>query len=381
MWHHQLYELSHYFKEDSALLFGIALTFVALWTYSANPRALTAAGLGAACALAVSAKYIGVIGLLLAIPVMIRARGRGLGAFLAAFAGVFALANLPVFMNWQTFLASFDRETALVIKGQGGATQRVPHTEYWTIFRDNTTPIVWVLLIAFLISRYRERRQLDLTAWLTVVFPFAYAVALSFSPKTNDRYFLPATAMFTLFAAIGACDLARLWRRSAVVAVAGVLLVVAELPSWSTSHPGWVAYERAFQRDDNAELIKFLRSEVPGDAVLLKDNRIALPDPERDKHAARAGVIPQKVIARRYAADFGPLDQLKQRGVTHVIVSESDYGRYFRGSLRPQKGEEGKFAKSREFYERLFKEAELLEEWDRGTVIYLHPGIRVYRLR
>jgi len=120
---------------------------------------------------------------------------------------------------------------------------------------------------------------------------------------------------------------------------------------------------------------------VPGDAVLLKDNRIALPDPGRDKHAARAGIIPQKVIARRYAADFGPLDQLKQSAVTHVIVSESDYGRYFRGSLRPQKGEEGKFAKSREFYERLFKEAQLLEEWDRGTVIYLHPGIRVYRLR
>jgi hypothetical protein len=64
-----------------------------------------------------------------------------------------------------------------------------------------------------------------------------------------------------------------------------------------------------------------------------------------------------------------------------VIVSETDYGKYFRRNLRPKKGEEGKFSQSRQFYERLFREGELLEEWDRGTVIYLHPGIRVYRLR
>jgi hypothetical protein len=381
MWHHQLYELSHYFKEDPALLFGLALSFLALWLYSAAPRAATAAFLGAACAIAVSAKYIGVIGLLFAVPVVIRARGRGWGAFLAAFALVLGVANLPIFANWETFVASFGRETDLVVKGQGGATQRIPHTEYWTIFRDNTTPAVWAFLVVFLVARWRERRQLDLAKWLIVVFPFAYAVALSFSPKTNDRYFLPAAAMFTLFAAIGACDLARIWRNRAVLPIAAILLVAAELPSWSTSHPGWLEYERAFQRDDNADLIAFLLRRVSPDAVLLKDNRIALPDPERQKHAARLGIIPQKVIARRYAADFAPLDQLKASGITHVIVSETDYGKYFRRSLRPQKGEEGKFAKSREFYDRLFKQAELLEEWDRGTVIYLHPGIRVYRLR
>jgi hypothetical protein len=355
--------------------------FLALWLYSAAPRATTAAFLGAACALAISAKYIGVIGLLLAVPVIIHARGRAWLAFFAAFVSLLVLANIPIFTNWQTFVASFGRETDLVVKGQGGATQRIPHTEYWTIFRDNTTPVVWALLVVFLVARWRERRQLDLAKWLVVAFPFAYAVALSFSPKTNDRYFLPATAMFTLFAAIGACDLARIWRNRAVLPIAVTLLVLAELPSWSTSHPGWLEYERAFQRDDNADLIAFLLRRVPADAVLLKDNRIALPDPGRQKHAARMGIIPQKVIARRYAADFAPFDQLTASGITHVIVSETDYGKYFRRSLRPQRGEEGKFAKSREFYERLFKQAELLEEWERGTVIYLHPGIRVYRLR
>ncbi len=380
-WHHQLYELSHYFKEDPALLFGLSLSFLAMWLYNSRPTSGSAAFLGAACAVALSAKYVGVIGLLLAIPVMIRARGRAWSLFLAAFLAVVAIANLPIFTNWTTFQDSFSRETDLVIKGQGGSTQKVPHSEYWTIFRDNTTPVVWVLLLVFLANRWRERRQLDLTAWLIVAFPFAYAVALSFSPKANDRYFLPASAMLTVFAAIGACDLARRWRWSGTMWISALLLVSAELPSWSESHPGWLAYERAFQRDDNAELIKYLRTEVPPDAVLLKDNAIALPDPKKQKHAARVGIIPQRVIARRYAADFGPFDTLKGAGITHVIVTETDYGRYFRERLKPQKGQENEFAKSRDFYQRLFKEAELLNEWDRSTVIYLHPGIRIYRLR
>jgi hypothetical protein len=160
-----------------------------------------------------------------------------------------------------------------------------------------------------------------------------------------------------------------------------VCLIVAQFPSWSKSRPGWLEYERAFQRDDTAEMIDFLNKEVPANAIILKDNRIALPDPDRKKHASRLGVIPQKVIAERYAADFGTFDELSAKDVTHVIISEQDYGRYFRKSLKPQKGAESKFTESRKFYERLRKEGDLLWERKRGTVIYLHPGIEVYRLR
>jgi hypothetical protein len=148
----------------------------------------------------------------------------------------------------------------------------------------------------------------------------------------------------------------------------------------SASRPGWLAYARAFRVDDHADLIEWLKREVSPAAILLKDNRIALPNPQRKKHAGRLGVIPQKVIAKRYAADFATFDELKTKGITHLIVSESDYGKFFRERLRPKKGEEVEFTRRREFYSRLFAEAELLWERERGTVIYLHPGIRVYRL-
>lgn len=380
--HHQLFELSHYFKEDSALLIGMGASALALAYYADRPSVLRALGLGAACGLAISGKYLGAVMLLMAIPVLIRKPTPRGGVYFAVGLVVVILAsNWPILSNFATFRESFDREMVLVVKGQGGATQRIPHAEYWTIFRDNTTPVMWVLLAVFIGARWKQRHSLKLTEWMLVLFPFVYALALSFSPKTNDRYFLPATAWFTLFAAFGASDLAAAWNRRGVWLTTALLVVLAQFPTWSNSHPGWLGYDRAFAVDDNTNLIDFLRTQVPKEAVLLKDNRIALPDPEKKKHAARAGTVPQKVIAKRYAADAGEFSKLAEQGITHVIVSESDYGKFFRESLRPQKGEEASFARRRKFYSDLFAEAEPIWEAERGTVIYLHPGIRVFRLR
>lgn len=377
--HHQLYELSHYLKEDSALLFGISLSLLATWLYGERPTTKRAVFLGVSCALATSGKYVGAMTLLLALPILVLRRGErpvnAWAAFVLSLLLTLAAVNFPLFGELQTFRDSFSREVKLVAEGQGGSTQRVPHTEYWTSFRDNTTPLIWAALLLCLVARWRERRQLRAAEWLIIALPFVYTIILSFSPKANDRYFLPATAVFTLLAGLAIMDLPRKW-----MIPAAALLVAGQFPSWSKSRPGWLEYERAFQSDDTADMIEFLRKDVPANAVILKDNRIALPDPEKKKHAARLGVIPQKVIAEKYAADFAKFDELTGKGVTHVIVSEQDYGRYFRKSIKPQKGAESKFAESRKFYERLRSEAKSLWSRDRGTVIYLHPGIEVYEL-
>ncbi|MDB6149939.1 MAG: hypothetical protein JWQ44_1387, partial [Chthoniobacter sp.] len=211
-----------------------------------------------------------------------------------------------------------------------------------------------------------------------------YAIALSFSPKENDRYFLPATAFFTLLAALAIVDAARLFQkrlhRTWVTFGAGAALVLGQLPSW-------IRYEQAFQRDDNAELIAWIRDKLPPTAVLAKDSRIQLPDPDRKKHAARLGVIPQRVVHRKpgkkpvkYVADLGSIAELAASGITHLVVSQSDYGRFDRKSLRPQPNERADFERCKEFYESLLRDGDLMFERERGTVIYLHPGIRVYRI-
>lgn len=385
---HQLFELAHYMKEDSALLLGMALTFLAGFHFSRQPSGRAALLLGGACGLAISGKYIGVMALGVALPLLWQApggrRGAWIGGFAAAGVATFALVNLPLLTDLATFRASFDRELGLVVKGQSGTTRSVPHTQYWNIFVDNTTPAIWALVLVFLGARWRERRAVPLAEWLIIAFPFAYALALSFSPKSNDRYFLPATAIFTLLAALGVQDVARLLgakvRASWAIGAAVVLLV-----GWQG--PSFARYWRAFQHDDTGELLAWLRAaqEVPAEALIGRDNRVGLPDPRDADRAAAIGPIPQKVVSAKagFAADLGSLEEMRAKGITHVAVSESNYGKFFLESLRPQAGEKEDFARRRAFYEELLRAdppIRLLFDRDRGTVLYLHPGLRVYRI-
>ncbi len=387
--HHHLFELSHYLKEDSALLAGFALSFLMLLACWWQPTNLRVALLGMACGLAVSGKYLGVLSVALAVPTLWRTperRSLRLGVFAAALVGTFAAVNYPLFLHLATFRESFGREVDLVVQGQRGMTRSVPHLQYWNVFIDNTTPAIWGLLAVFLHARWRERRSLSLPEWMIIIFPFAYALALSFSPKTNDRYFLPATAIFTLQAALGTADLAHAfaWRHTRRRWLTGAVVVLLAFQLVSPPEPvhwkHFAEYWRAFQSDDNADAIEWVRTKLPADAVIAKDNRVALPDPTKKKHAERFGVIPQKVRAERFAADVGAFDELRSKGVTHVAVSESDYGRFFLKGLRPQAGERADFERRKAFYEALLGDGKLLFERDRGTVIYLHPGVRIYRL-
>ena len=376
MLHHQLFELSHYMKEDAALLLGLALAWLAAFAFERRPTLMLAAALGGACGVAVSGKYIGVIALLAAGPALWRARVPGrcwrVLAFAAALALVLVAVNWPLISQLDTFRASLARETSFVVSGQKGTTNRVPHTLYWNVFIDNTTPAIWLLLLFFLTARWRERRTLTPVQWHLIAFPFAYALALSLSPKSNDRYFLPATAAFALLAALGTVDVSRTIQYRFVGWLAAAVLIFGQGGSW-------IRYNSAFQRDDSREFVAWCLANLPRDAVIAKDSRIWLPDSKKPDAVPR-DAIPQKVLAAKFVADLGTLDELRAQGVTHVAVSESDYGRFFLKSVRPQPGQDAVYFRRKAFYEALLREGKLLFEWERGTVIYLHPGIRIYRI-
>ena len=384
--HHQFFELSHYLKEDTALFFGVALTFLVVFLFAQRSTTLLAAALGVAVACAISGKYIGLAVLVVVVPVLWRipseGKARHWGAFAVALALALLLINLPMILHPAAFAESFHREMQLVVHGQQGTTRRVPHTLYLNIFRDNTTPIIWVLLIVFLGRCWMERRALTLVEWLLVAFPFAFTLVLSFSPKSNDRYFLPATAMFTLFAAIGAVDLGRLltrwfsirnlWIVPCAILVLGQVVSLAPPTDWRTLTP----YLDAFQTDDNRDLLDFVHAHLPQKAVVVKDNRVLLPDAENPRDATRFAPMPQKIMARRYAADLGTIDELRKLGVTHIAVSESDYGGFLLESVHPRKGESADFERRKLFYEELLRNGTPIFLRDRGTVLYLHPGLR-----
>jgi len=389
--HQQLLELAHYMKEDPALLLGIALTFLALEGLRRRPSATRALLLGAACGVAASGKYLGVVALACALPVVLaaaslsgRQRAARLGLLLAGAAAVFALVNLPLLGNLAASRASLDREVGLVVEGSRGLSRSVPHTIYLNIFADNTTPAIWLLLGVYYWRFGRTRREQDAVGWVIALFPLLLTIAFSFSPKTNDRYFLPLTATFYYLAALGLCELIEkvlpawrpaLVRRPALTAAAVFLAaILLELPRTRD-------VLRAFQHDDRRELAEYIAAHLPPDARIVQDERVILPS-ERNRRRDRIVFdLPQEVVAgKNYAAELGDLEKLRADGFTHVAVTESSYGRYFLESMAPKAGAEGEYTQRRTFYERLFREGTLLFERPRGTVVYLHPGLKLYRL-
>lgn len=405
--HHQLYELAHYMKEDSALLFGVAWTFLAALAYHQRPTLWRVAVLGAGCALAISGKYIGVLMLGVALPVLWitsrtarEKRWAHVGVFFGALVVVLVAVNFSLFAHLLTFRESFHRELNFVVKGQGEMTRSIPHALYWNVFIDNSTPIIWLLLVSLISVCYERWERLALPQKLLLWFPFIYGLMLSFSPKENDRYFLPATAVLTTLAAVGAeslpyllSSLYRVWdtrmaqrilsrdSRSWIMIVASAALLILQFTGWSATKPGWSQYDAAFVRDDIAALVAYLRKELPSEAVIAADTRAGLLDPKRKKNKDRVQGVKQKMTVSKVISDLGTLDELRAKGYTHVVVSESSYGRFFR-DLRPKDPKKNaEFETGRQFYKDLWESGELLFERDRGTVIYLHPGIRVYRIQ
>ena len=380
MLHHQVFELAHYMKEDTALFLGIALSLLALAIFWRRPNARAAAFVGFACALALCGKYIGAVMLLAAIPILWRASrpGGSRASRLAVFAAVFLLTtvliNFPLLQNLTTFQHSLGREVTLVAEGQNPApgAPRIGSSAYIGAFFDNTTPAIWLCLLAHLFWKWKRRASLSPLDWTLTLFPFAYALMLSLSPKTNDQYFLPATAMFTWLAALGALDIAAL-RPRIPAAVCVLILAACQLPSF-------VQYDRAFRIDDRKDLRAWLDANLSGSDLIAQDYRsVKLPLPGKNRSVNHQPPLAQRVLASdKIAGELGTLDDLKQQGVTHLIVSQNDYGRFFRKASGAQTGEA--FVRARTFYETLFSSGELLWERPRGAVIYLHPGLRVYRI-
>lgn len=379
--HHQLFELAHYFKEDTSLLFGLGVWLLGLALHARRPRWSTAALVGAGAALAVSGKYIGVFALPLSlwlIPHQAQSgrRGSQLAAFFGAFAAVVALVNFPLLLQLGTFESSFHREIGLVVNGQQGMTRSVPHTVYLNAFRDNLHFALWIFLPVALWSAWRHRREWTALEGLILILPVVYMTLLSFSPKAHDRYFLPASALFVCSVALGMNALGRFprWRKAlpALLALA-VLLQVTGLPKRDLR-----SYYRAFQSDDRAELTAWLNTRPPGD-VIAQDRRTLLPTPEQPKFLPYQPALAARVVDEPLEK-FAGLDALRAQQVTLAVLCQDDFGRYDLKSLRPQHGGESAYQRTGALYRVLREGRTPLWERPRGLVLYLHPGLKVFSL-
>lgn len=374
---HELFELAHYFKEDPALLLGISAFFLALLAYDRAPTGGRALALGAALGLAISGKYIGAFALPFA-AILLWQRRDTLGlarASLLALAGLVAvlgLVNLPIFLHPALFADGFTREVDFVVAGHKGITRSVPHGVYWKIFIDAVMPVRWLpvvglLLVLYYAGLWRRRAEITRAEWLLAAFPIAFAVLLSFSPKTHHRYFLPDSAILLTLATIGAARLPQwisLPRRLAHLPAALLVLAIA------VQTPTFLDYYLGFRYDGRTALADYVRAHIPAGTVIVQDKRVDLD----------ALGLPYQFRGKLFAADEGPLDKLRAQGVEYIAVAEGDYGRFFLKNLRPTDEGADDYARRHAFYEQLFAQGEKLYECPPGTLQYLQPHLILYRL-
>ncbi len=378
----QLFELAHYFKEDTALLFGVACWFFALALFWKRPSAGRLILLGIGAGLAASGKTLGLFALplslgLLAFHPTLPRRWSRLALFSVSFLVVLVAINFPVVTQWSAFRQSFHKELNLAVGGHGGMTRSIPHDVYLTAFRANVIFLLWPLILWYYVRCWRERRTLSGAEAVVALFPVLYLAILSFAPKTNDRYFLPATALFLCTAAMGMSllrdHLARRGLSPKHFRLATIALIVVGV-SAQFLHKGLPRYYRAFQVDDTADLAAWVNTHLP-DAHIAIDDKVMLASEKYDRYAPYQPAI-HATVAPKPVEDFADIEELRQAGVTHVVLTQAVYGRYDLKSLRPKSGFKDEYERKKELYADLLA-AKPLWSRDRGTVVYLHPGLEV----
>jgi hypothetical protein len=268
-------------------------------------------------------------------------------------------------------------------------TRSVPHGVYWKVFTDAMMPEKWmrflpgmmILLAAFYLALLLRRKQVRAAEWMVAFFPIGFGLLLSFFPKTHVRYFLPATAIIIMLAALGAAALSRfLWKGRPLFGRTGTLwpAMIALTVAVAMQLPTFLDYYHGFSFDGRTAMASYLKQHVPPGTIIAQDKRVDLD----------ALKLPYDFRGKLFAAEAAQdkdtkkisFDLLRAQGIEYVAVAEGDYGRYFEKRLRPTDAGAKEFAERHEFYKRLFAEGEKVFECQPGTLQYLQPHIMLYRL-
>ena len=358
------FELAHYFKEDPSLLFGVGLSLVAMQVYGEKPSHLRAALLGAACGVAASGKYAGLMVLPFAVYAVVAAhRARDLGTLVFFALGVFTLINLPMLSVPELWKSRVDLEVSRLQAPPLRNPRSIPHGVYFAIFRDQASPVILGLIAVYVASIWRRKFRLSPVEWSLLLLPAIYIAVLSFIPTTSDRYILPVSVLLACVAAAGLGPLLGLkhgkyW--------AGLL--VAASVAWQS--PRLYAENLAFASRRHDEVLAFIEAKLPPSAVVLADNYQSLaPRQEENPTLKQRPLEPNET-----------LDTLRQSGVTHLLITSKRYPIFTPDNRKTSGLSPGEDEKMRELYAEIFSRCRLVFEWQEGAKKQLAPEFRLYEL-
>ena len=377
-----LYELSHYFKEDPTLLFGIVACAWAARVHTQRRDGRSLALLGVAAGVAAAAKYVGTALLPVAAFVAAsvagsdrRVRRQQVGRVVGVALLTWLVLDYRIFRSHLlTVPRALGGELGKALVSDHGMLKQVPHAFYVGVQDEYGSFWVPALAALWLIYALYRPRKVSIAEWILAGVAVGFVAVFSFTPKVSARYYLPTSAAIGYLAAAGAFGWAALaasrWPRLRMEghAVALLLCLGAAWQQWGDTEQ----IRRALQQDDRAELFALVET-LPPTAVIAQDEAVGLPEPERRwQHRGRPPVAP-RVLGATQAPDLGTLDELRARGVTHLALCWKTYRYYFATDKIVK--DAAIVTARRTFYRTALERGRILREWKPGRVVYLQPGL------
>jgi hypothetical protein len=295
-----------------------------------------------------------------------------------ACALVYLVINHRIFDDPAAFRSGFGYERQHgVTHHQGIITMRQPNTFFVAAVLKECQWHILTGAAVFCGLCILRWRQTSAWQWLLIVFTGGYLAALSWTILPFHRYALPVVVLVHFMAALGVLRLAqtlpRPWRIAVPIAMA---VLIVGLQGWRC-----LDFLDQFPNDSRTRLRQYVSQELASSAFIVADNYASLVTPRSGPTGLRATTA-ASVRSLRYAPEAGDLDYLRRMSYTHVVVADLAYFRFFDPRVLPAEEGEHTYQRYRAWYERLFREHELIWHSHPATPTYAqtNPELRVYRL-
>ena len=348
-----LFQAAHFFKEDSALLFGWAALIASIGCYSRRPGMAAALLVGAAGALSASSKYIGILPAILAVPFLGMSgkvgRWRTL-AFLVAFVAVCFLVNVQIVRAPQAAVTRIAREIE-DLRDENGIARP------WVLWGRALGVGGIAAMVIAMVQLRGIPRPAGRTQWFALTTMVFYFACLLFVTRIVSRYMLPMYLVSWWFAGIGAAWLMRRAARPRFVLLLSCTLVAALVViRVEEGRSGWRQFSGP---DTRLELARQLdRLATAGDRVML-DFTVNLPGPYAEQRQVEGwmSATPMRPVDHWNPAR-GPdmYESILREGFTLVAVDPTYVKRYLSESISAESGQFGDARWRRPFYRRLMRD-------------------------
>jgi hypothetical protein len=381
LFHPYVFEVAHYFKEDSMFLAAEMGVLLLLFYCERTPGHRAEIFLAVILALAVSAKYIGwgLLPLVLLFVTLNRKKYAGRWCWfwgwpLAAFVVLALLINLPLVANWHGFRESLGDEMYRLEKGDYGMhSSGSMGRRYVFLVLQQMPPVLVFGYLFYVLYRLCRWRSTAVAEWIFLGTPLLTLALLALTAKYSERYILPVLVPATVAAVYGPLLVLGEWLRGrtcfaqASKIIAAVLLVGSGWWLWGE----WYKIYDGFRHDSRMELTEWICRNLPEDALIAQDTYAKINPYDLQQRV---------LIDNFFVADIGSLDELRRMGVTQVIISYDVYHRFVDGSVNPPKNQLQDFERRRLFYETARRKLKILWQDDNANPKALHPGLMLIQL-